>query len=384
MKAIFIHDHKISVRDNKLYSNGGINKGVVNRYLSVFDSIAFATRLKDDSYTENLTLIGDRSKIQYFPMKDLAKLKYSNYSKNYQLLSEVISQFDFAILRLPSLMGLLGLKIAKKKNIPYAIEVVGCANDSYKLYGGLQGLLISYPMFYWTKKSVWHSNNVLYVTSSFLQGRYPSKANNQINCSNVEIVIDDTFLDKRKIFMDDTRDRIKLGMMGALGSKYKGFDTAIKAMSNLIDLGHKGYFLEIVGGGDSDEIVNLIKKHNLSQYVKIIGTLSHPDGIFAWLDSIDIYLHPSRVEGLPRALIEAMSRACPCVGANVGGIPELLDEEVLHEKDDYNRLTELVLELKESSIAMEQSLNNFNKAKEYSKVNLDQKRTEFYRQAITL
>ena len=79
-----------------------------------------------------------------------------------------------------------------------------------------------------------------------------------------------------------------------------------------------------------------------------------------------------------------MSRACPCVGANVGGIPELLDEEVLHEKDDYNRLTELVLELKESSIAMEQSLNNFNKAKEYSKVNLDQKRTEFYRQAITL
>ena len=80
MKAIFIHDHKISVRDNKLYSNGGINRDVVNRYLCVFDSLAFATRLNDDSNSENLTLIGDTSEIDYFPMKDLARLKYSNYS----------------------------------------------------------------------------------------------------------------------------------------------------------------------------------------------------------------------------------------------------------------------------------------------------------------
>ena len=384
MKAIFIHDHKISVRDNKLYSNGGINRDVVNRYLCVFDSLAFATRLKDDSNSENLTLIGDTSEIDYFPMKDLARLKYSNYSKNNQVLSEVISQFDFAILRLPSFMGLLGLKIAKKNNIPYAIEVVGCANDSYRLYGGLKGLLVSYPMFYLTKKNVWHSDNVLYVTSSFLQGRYPSKAKNQINCSNVEIVIEDKVLDKRMRFMDQSKDNIILGMIGALGSRYKGFDTAIKAISNLVDLGHKEYYLEIVGGGDSIEIVNLIDQYNVSKYVRIVGTLPHPDGIFSWLDSIDIYLHPSRVEGLPRALIEAMSRACPCIGANVGGIPELLEENFLHEKDDYNRLSELVFKLKERNIAKEQSFNNLKKSNEYSKHNLDQKRTKFYKKAITL
>ena len=281
-------------------------------------------------------------------------------------------------------MGLLGLKIAKKNNIPYAIEVVGCANDSYRLYGGLKGLLVSYPMFYLTKKNVWHSDNVLYVTSSFLQGRYPSKAKNQINCSNVEIVIEDKVLDKRMRFMDQSKDNIILGMIGALGSRYKGFDTAIKAISNLVDLGHKEYYLEIVGGGDSIEIVNLIDQYNVSKYVRIVGTLPHPDGIFSWLDSIDIYLHPSRVEGLPRALIEAMSRACPCIGANVGGIPELLEENFLHEKDDYNRLSELVFKLKERNIAKEQSFNNLKKSNEYSKHNLDQKRTKFYKKAITL
>ena len=47
------------------------------------------------------------------------------------------------------------------------------------------------------------------------------------------------------------------------------------------------------------------------------------------LDTCDIYVQPSLQEGLPRALIEAMSRGCPCIGARTAGIPELLPEECL-------------------------------------------------------
>ena len=53
--------------------------------------------------------------------------------------------------------------------------------------------------------------------------------------------------------------------------------------------------------------------------------------IYNYLDKIDIYVHPSLQEGLPRAVIEAMSRACPCLGANTAGIPELLDSECIFE-----------------------------------------------------
>lgn len=384
MKVLFIHDHKISVRDNKLYSNGSFSKDVVNRYLSVFDSITFATRLKDDLNLENLTLIGDRTEIGYIPMKNLATINLSNYFDNFRTLSRIIPQFDFVIFRLPSLIGIMGLKIASKCNVPYAIEIVGCAKDTYKLFGGIKGLLISYPMFLLTRKYAKYSSNTLYVTKNFLQLRYPSLAENQVECSNAEIVLNDNALLNRISFSSQEKSVIKLGMIGALGSKYKGFDTSIKAVAKLIELGHKNYVLEIVGGGNRNQIQKTIEEYKLSKYVSFVGTLSHPDGIFNWLDEIDIYLHPSRTEGLPRALIEAMSRACPCIGTNVGGISELLEKEFLLEIDDFNRLTDLVLKLKELNVTNEQSQINFKNSKNYTKDVLDIKRTSFYKRAIAV
>ena len=49
--------------------------------------------------------------------------------------------------------------------------------------------------------------------------------------------------------------------------------------------------------------------------------------MFELLDECDIYLQPSLQEGLPRSVIEAMSRGCACIGAATAGIPELLESE---------------------------------------------------------
>ena len=58
-----------------------------------------------------------------------------------------------------------------------------------------------------------------------------------------------------------------------------------------------------------------------------------------------VYIQPSRIEGLPRALIEAMSRGCACVGSSVGGIPELLNNQYIHEVNDYNSLAVKIFDL---------------------------------------
>ena len=48
---------------------------------------------------------------------------------------------------------------------------------------------------------------------------------------------------------------------------------------------------------------------------------------------------PSRQEGLPRAMVEAMARSCPRIGSAAGGIPELLAPEALVPPSDERQLS---------------------------------------------
>jgi hypothetical protein len=51
--------------------------------------------------------------------------------------------------------------------------------------------------------------------------------------------------------------------------------------------------------------------------------------IFEQLAEADLFVMPSLVEGLPRAMIEAMACGLPCIGTIIGGIPELLAKRIL-------------------------------------------------------
>ena len=99
------------------------------------------------------------------------------------------------------------------------------------------------------------------------------------------------------------------------------------------------------------------------------------------MDNIDIYLQPSYTEGLPRALVEAMSRALPCIGSNVGGIPELLRESELVDVSK-NCAYQIATILNELNIEKKIYLANLNyeKSKQYAYNVLDKKRMEFYKQ----
>ena len=62
----------------------------------------------------------------------------------------------------------------------------------------------------------------------------------------------------------------------------------------------------------------------------------------AWLSELDLYMQPSRMEGLQRDMIEAMASGIPCVGSTAGGTPELLDPLDLHRPGDVAALSRLV------------------------------------------
>ena len=157
----------------------------------------------------------------------------------------------------------------------------------------------------------------------------------------------------------------------------KGIDVAIKALS--LSKQHIGRFeFHILGAGDASTYRQQAKYYGISNSVFFDGVLPSGDAVFRWLDNIDIYLHPSYKEGLPRALIEAMSRGCPALATNVAGTPELLTDEYLINSGDYKKLSEKIITIhNDSATLIEMATNNFKVTEKYTSSFLDEKRKIF-------
>ncbi|MDD4921475.1 MAG: glycosyltransferase family 4 protein [Bacteroidales bacterium] len=118
----------------------------------------------------------------------------------------------------------------------------------------------------------------------------------------------------------------KLILFGAavVSDKRKGIDYLIKATQNLTDLYED---VELVFVGEVKEKISEIfglKTHSL-------GYLSDQDTIVKMYQAVDCFVTPSLEENLPNMIMEAMSCGVPCIGFNIGGIPEM----ITHQKNGY-------------------------------------------------
>jgi len=111
-----------------------------------------------------------------------------------------------------------------------------------------------------------------------------------------------------------------------------------------------------------------------------LGQLDFGSPIYDFLDSIDLFVMPSRAEGLPRALVEAMARGCPCIGSNVGGIPELLAPEDLVPPNNPEALAQKIMEVTANPERMKaMSERNLARAKQFNPEVLREARLAFYK-----
>lgn len=365
MKILFIHSHKFRKINSRIFSLGGLSEEVLNRYINKDDEITVISRIVNE----------ERSKSNYSEIKD-SRIKIKNiYDIKLKGLKKEIRESEVVIIRLPCLIGNIAIKFAKKYNKKYLIEVVGCGWDAYWNHGILGKILA--PISYFSmRKNVKSASNVLYVSNNFLQNRYPTKGKT-IACSDVIInEVEDNILKNRLSKIDKFNNKnIILGTIGAVNVKYKGQEYIIKAIKSLKENGYKVRY-ELVGSGNSEYLKKIAKKYNVLEEVKFIGSLEH-NQIFTWLDNIDIYVQPSKLEGLCRAVIEALSRACPCILSDAGGNVELIDNKYIFKKKNILDFIDKLNKLNKQEMK-KQAINNFNKAKEFSDKKLNEKREEFY------
>jgi len=76
----------------------------------------------------------------------------------------------------------------------------------------------------------------------------------------------------------------------------------------------------VVYGKNSEHLKPLIPFQ-----VYALDYISHEKDLVNIYNAVDLYVTPSLEENLPTTIMEAMSCGVPCVGFNVGGIPEMID-----------------------------------------------------------
>lgn len=83
----------------------------------------------------------------------------------------------------------------------------------------------------------------------------------------------------------------------------------------------------ILGGGEQErELKNLIKKLAAEKYV-ILGGYLQNELLPEYLRLSDVFCRPSLDEGFGISFIEAMASGLPTIGTNVGGIPDIIENE---------------------------------------------------------
>lgn len=123
------------------------------------------------------------------------------------------------------------------------------------------------------------------------------------------------------------------GVMKLLSAFHQALEQGLPEDSQLILIG---------GGSQHQEILDYIKRHNLSSRTTVLGNILQHE-VPNWLNKFDIYLALSLEESFGVAILEASACELPVIVSDRGGLPEVVKDQETGFVVDINEL-ELVVE----------------------------------------
>src|SRR5215211_621078 len=125
----------------------------------------------------------------------------------------------------------------------------------------------------------------------------------------------------------------------------KGIQYMLKAMANILDQVPNAHYLIVGDGAYGPPLRALVTELAIQKYVTFAG---HRTDIPALLSISDVFVLPTLGDALPTVLIEALAAEIPIIASNVGGVPEIIENEVnglLVPPADSDALTRACLKL---------------------------------------
>lgn len=362
------------------------------RYLAVFGSVRVLARVAP------VTAIAPGARRVDGPGVQVSPLPYyvgpGQYLRRRRELTrrarDAVGENDAVILRVPSVIASHVAAALRRRGHGYALEVVGDPLDLFApeaIRHPLRPLLRSWSVSA-LRGQCRRATGVAYVTREHLQGRYPAGEHAIVAAYSSVDLPPDAFVHRPRpprvpgsCAPTLVSPPPTLVSVGSLAQPYKGIEVLIAAVRRLADAGSPVRVTHLGGGRYLPEIARVARRLRVADLVTLAGHVQAGGAVREYLDASDLFVLPSRTEGLPRALIEAMARGLPAVASAVGGVPELLDPAYLVRPGDPIELADRIAWLiSDPRRLAEASARNLRTAWGYSTSAIEPVRNAFYAQ----
>jgi glycosyltransferase involved in cell wall biosynthesis len=201
---------------------------------------------------------------------------------------------------------------------------------------------------------------IRYVTKYDLQQKYPA-SRKAIQFSFSDVQIRDIGRARTSV---KSKNKVDLVTVGSLDPLYKGIDTLIMAVRDLNLNGFKCH-LHVIGDGLQKHRYQALANEIIPNCCTFHGQLNGSEEVIKEINKYDIFVLASKSEGLPRAMLEAMSVGLPCVGTDILGVRELLYPPLKAEASDPKALANCIGKLWNSDTFCSASKHSLKIAQDY-------------------
>lgn len=364
--AYFATDVRVYRGDDGQYHalHSGAAYDIWKPYIEAFGSLKLVARVVPDHVDgEGVLVSGPGLEIvpvaHYHGLEDLVR----TLPRLVRQFARIGNRSSVYLGRLPEPLSLLLFLRSWLVRGHYVAHIVAEPQQTFAAaVPGRRGVVIGRLIGAIERAMVKRSAGAVYVTRQWLQRLYPVRPGTPALARCDASIPPEGFADGRL----PPQRPVDIVYVASMEARFKGQDILLRAVDLLRREGEEVRVTLVGGGRQYEYLRSLAADLHLDDSVTFAGQLTQAEQVRAHLDAADIFCMPSRSEGLPRAVVEAMARGLPVVSSDLGGLEELVPSRLRFPAGDVRqcadrirllvREPDLYLRISRANVALASSL----------------------------